>query len=238
MSLCIVGLLIVLFSGQTIINRAYDQSADKQSSSLEKKNSSQRAAARKQDPNDIDHAPLYKIGQYYNSARYGRIKLTGISTKRNVVYTRNQLITTINWAKICTNTPKTAAQRINSASDYNLDKVSNPYTYLKVQYTVQNNFSNAVTFGGVRQLTIGNGSILNGTDELVIDDGQSEQLLPHTKRVFTIHVLIDKFTDRAHPQKVHLYFGSSKGTVTLRKVAAGFDCLLPITYDRSADDSV
>lgn len=218
------------------MNKVYDDSAANQSANVNvKKQSSHHIIQHKQDPNDIDHAPLYKIGQYYNSPRYGRIKLTGISTERNLVFMRNQLTTTINWAKVCTNTPRTAAQRANSASDYNLDKVDNPYTYLKVQYTVQNHSSNAMMFGGVKQVGFANGNVLSGTDELVIDDGQSEQLAPHSKRVFTIHVLIDKFTDQAHPKSVHLYFDDSKGAVTLKKASQGFNCLLPFTYDRGKD---
>lgn len=229
------GLLIVLISGLLIFNQSVAGPADHHSSSAQmaQKEDHHRMDRHKQDrrdPNDLDHAPLYKIGQYYDSSKYGRIRLKGISTERNLVFSEGQLTTTINWAKVCTNTPKTAAQRTNSASDYNLDKVVNPYTYLKVRYTVKNLSHNAVSFGGVRQVALANGTTFAGTDELVIDDGQSEQLAPHAKRVFTIHVLVDRFTDQAQPQSIRLKFNGAKGSLTLKQVSKGFNCRLPITY--------
>lgn len=187
----------------------------------EKSHHKKRVSTKQQDPNDIDHAPLYRVGQYYDSARYGRIKLRGIATRQNLTFNRKKLTTTINWAKICSNTPKTAEQRSNSASDYNLAQVSN-------------HFANPVTFGGLKQVELANSNILDGTDELVIDDGQSENLAAHSRHTFTIHVLVDKFTGTAQPQSVRLTFAGSKSAATLNSVSSGFSVSLPFTYDQHA----
>ncbi len=186
--------------------------------------------ADKQDPNNVDHAPLHKVGQYYENKRYGKIALAGLSINNNQIFAEGGVTTVVNWAKVCTNTPHTEQQRINSASDYNLDKVSNPYTYLKVQYTVENKAKHAITFGGVRELTLSNGTSLNGNDVNVIDDGQSETIQPGQHKVFTIHALIDEFTSKARPRKIYLAFNKSKDTTTLNTVAKRFACEIRMNY--------
>lgn len=231
----ILILLAALYFVPPMINHSASGTASVSSTATsEKSHHKKRVSTKQQDPNDIDHAPLYRVGQYYDSARYGRIKLRGIATRQNLTFNRQKLTTTINWAKICSNTPKTAEQWSNSASDYNLAQVSNPYTYLKVSYTVSNHFANPVTFGGLKQVELAHSNILDGTDELVIDDGQSENLAAHSRHTFTIHVLVDKFTGTAQPQSVRLTFAGSKSAATLNSVSSGFSVSLPFTYDQHA----
>ncbi len=182
------------------------------------------------DPNNVGHAPLRKAGQYFYSDHYGKISLLGLSTDKKHSQGTGQVGTTVDLVKIATNKPLNSDQQFNSGNDFDTNKLTSPYTYLKSQYTVANNSNRSIIVGGLKQIVLPDGKQINSSDKSVIDSGQGEELAPHAKRSYYLHILLDKKSDAYRPKFVHLYFEEISDSDSFVIQGSQFDVIMPISY--------
>ncbi|GAY73956.1 CPBP family intramembrane glutamic endopeptidase [Lentilactobacillus kosonis] len=182
------------------------------------------------DPNNVGHAPLRKVGQYFYSDHYGKISLLGLSTTTKHSQSVGQVSTTVDLVKIATNKPMNADQRFNSGNDFDTNEITGPYTYLKAQYTVTNNSSHSIIVGGLKQIVLPDQKQINSSDKTVIDSGQGEELAPNAKRSYYLHILLNRKSDTYRPRFVHLYFAELSNSESFVIRGSQFDVTMPINY--------
>ncbi|WP_268913655.1 hypothetical protein [Lentilactobacillus sp. SPB1-3] len=224
-------LIVAMVIGFTMINSSlHGALMSKTSDSSIATEDEAMSSANISDPNNVGHAPLRKVGQYFYSDHYGKISLLGLSNNVKHSPSVAQVSTTINYVKIATNKPLNADQKFNSGNDFDTNEINGPYTYLKAQYTVTNNSDRSIIVGGLKQIVLPDQKQINSSDRTVIDSGQGEELAPDAKRSYYLHVLLDRKSDTFRPSYVRLYFSETSDSDSFVIRGSQFDVTMPINY--------
>nr|WP_252892824.1 zinc ribbon domain-containing protein [Lentilactobacillus otakiensis] len=192
-----------------------------------------KAKPKEKDPNEIPSDSLThpsKVGQWKNSPIIGKATLIGLGAKPNTTVKSGPLSIKFKHAevdKIHANTQDQLDEAIDTFSKDNLPK---DYSRIKIEYTVKNNSSRAIQFGGIKQVIYSNGYQTSSDDDSLSDTGSVDEIAPNAKRVEYALILLGKSTSGLKPASIKILTDESDDAKSFDTVADGITFSESISY--------
>ncbi|MGO3400047.1 MAG: zinc-ribbon domain-containing protein [Lentilactobacillus parabuchneri] len=189
--------------------------------------------AKTKDPKEIPSTSLKhptRIGQWKNSLVIGTATLIGLGTKPNATIQDGPLTVKFKHAEIDKIHANTQDQLDQALDSYNKNSMSKDYTRMKIEYTVKNTSSNAINFGGIKQIIYSNGYQTNFADDSLSDTGSEDEIAAHAKRVEFALVLLGKSTSGLKPASIKILTDESEDATTYDTVTDGSSFFENISY--------